>query len=169
VSITKSDSINSTNQYSDNSGSGWKNMTDDTVINVSTAGTYPQGKYQAKATKSGYDNSETVNSPAFVVGKPRMYWGVVDTVPTTESGIKSLGNNIKADRLPQSVTIPSSNVQGKNLVFAYNKATIGNVDVTNLNIGGFSYEFEISTVGSFRVCVCRSLAASAAGLTAIFS
>ena len=133
-----------------------------TVNESATANTY-----QLKATKAYHADADIVGNTAFTLNKPKIYWAVVDTLPTTDAEVKALANALKRDTFP-TITLPSSGVQGKKLVLAYNKATVGK-DVTGLKMGGFDYEFSLSTVGTFRLCTVSGLAASAAGLTAIYS
>lgn len=123
--------------------------------------------YQVKAAKGSYADSDVVGNTAYTLNKPKIYWAVVDTLPTTDAEVKALANALKRDTFP-TITLPSSGVQGKKLVLAYNRTTVGK-DVTGLKMGGFDYEFTISTVGTFRLCTVSGLAASAAGLTAIYS
>lgn len=123
--------------------------------------------YRVKAAKGSYVDSDEVGNAAFTLNKPRIYWAVVDALPASDAEVKQLANALKRDTFP-TVTLPSSGVQGKKLVLAYSKSTVGK-DVTSLKIGGFDYEYTLSTVGSFRLCVYTPLAATAAGLTAVYS
>lgn len=119
-------------------------------------------EHEFMAANTAYNNS------AIVVGTPKMYWAVVESVPSSESTIKNYWTALEQKTFP-SVTLPSSGVQGKKLILAYNKATVGNRDVSTVTQAGFPYEKTFDTCGTFRLCIVSNLAASAAGQTFIFS
>lgn len=86
------------------------------------------------------------NNAAIEVGALKMWYGVVNSVPTTDAGVLNLGNSKKQDNLPLTFTGLTGN-QGQYLVVAVKKA----LTVTKMVGGGFDYAFTSSSSDSYNI------------------
>lgn len=105
--------------------------------------------FKAIAILADWENSGVVTSDKFEANKPRMYWGVVDSLPTNLSGIKALGNQIEKDTIPQTIVASGSALQY--LVFAVKSS----ITVSKMTGGGFDYDFNNQTVGDYKLWYVR--------------
>ena len=115
VTITKSATTGATTEYSEDGGSTWTTLADNsTTITVSE--NKSAGAYQVRATKTDYETSETAQSSAITLNKKMAYYGFSTlSALTTEAQIKALigGGSEKVQKLSGQKTItPTGNDNG---------------------------------------------------------
>lgn len=92
-----------------------------------------------------WESTRAQNKPV-TVGKLKMWYAVVSSVPTTDSAVTSLANSKKQDALPLTFT-GLTGTQGQYLVVAVKKG----VTVSKMTGGGFDYSFVGSTSTSYNI------------------
>lgn len=90
--------------------------------------------------------STAAQDKSITVGKLKMWYAVVSSVPTTDSGVTSLANSKKQDALPLTFT-GLTGTQGQYLVVAVKKE----ITVSKMTGGGFDYSFVGSTSTSYNI------------------
>lgn len=90
--------------------------------------------------------STAAQDKSVTVGKLKMWYAVVSSVPTTDSGVTSLANSKKQDALPLTFT-GLTGTQGQYLVVAVKKS----LTVTKMVGGGFDYAFASSSSDSYNI------------------
>ena len=75
-----------------------------------------------------------------------MWYAVVNSIPTTDSGVTSLANSKKQDALPLTFT-GLTGTQGQYLVVAVKQG----ITVSKMTGGGFDYSFVGSTSTSYNI------------------
>lgn len=94
------------------------------------------------------------------VGKLKMWYAVVSSVPTTDSGVTSLANSKKQDALPLTFT-GLTGTQGQYLVVAVKKG----ITVSKMTGGGFDYSFVGSTSTSYNIYAAQLGGAMSSSMT----
>ena len=104
--------------------------------------------------------STLAQDKAVIVGKLKMWYAVVSSVPTTDSGVTSLANSKKQDALPLTFT-GLTGTQGQYLVVAVKKG----VTVSKMTGGGFDYSFVGSTSTSYNIYAAQLGGAMSSSMT----
>lgn len=103
--------------------------------------------YTIKAIYVATDwESTPAQDKSVTVGKLKMWYAVVNSVPTTDSGVTSLANSKKQDALPLTFT-GLTGTQGQYLVVAVKQG----ITVSKMTGGGFDYSFVGSTSTSYNI------------------
>lgn len=104
--------------------------------------------------------STLAQDKSVTVGKLKMWYAVVNSVPTTDSAVTSLANSKKQDALPLTFT-GLTGTQGQYLVVAVKKG----VTVSKMTGGGFDYSFVGSTSTSYNIYAAQLGGAMSSSMT----
>jgi len=77
VVISKSATVNATTEYSEDSGSTWTTLSDNSIT-ITVNENKATGTYKVRATKTDYANSDTAQSTAITLNKPYSYYGITN-------------------------------------------------------------------------------------------
>lgn len=135
ITMTASSYKGATSKYSDDGGDSWYEFTG-TKTFTTTANATDASKYQVKAERTGYIDSDTLESTAITLNKKKFYYGRGPATLSSESDIKSLvgGGSIEKSTMAGSYSIKSTGM-GQYTWFC------GTGTLSNVTSGGFLVPF----------------------------